>query len=528
MTFEKPLSRQDRKSTSAINDSRRDFFARRAISPSPSETDLSRHSERVLGVGSLISLGLGGLIGAGIFVSVGVAAHDKAGPAVILSFLVAAVACIAVALCYCECASILPVAGSSYTYAYAAIGEGGAWIAGWNLATCYFLAGAAVSQGWSGYFQNLLGGLGISWSKWASGAPFDLNPKTGQFVLTGALLDLPALLVLATITFIVYRGLRLSLKANHLLLILKLGILAVVILVGLAHSRLANWFPFAPFGYGGLTWESLTSTFTGKMATPSTGMIAGATTVFFAFGGFEMLSVYSQECRSPRRDVPVAVVGTIGLLTLIYVAVAAAVVGMVRFDRISVSAPISDAFREAGMPWAQLLIAFGAVAGMTSVLLVIVMSLPRVLMAIGRDGLISERFFNAIHPVYHTPTKGVLFVGVGAMLAGSLLPLRFVMDAVMMATLAGYVAVCVFVLILRRHPMEREPIFRVPFGSVIPVFGILVSLLLMLSLPSVNWLRLGGWWGVGLLVYALYGAKHSALRRAKIGFNGVSETSREE
>jgi APA family basic amino acid/polyamine antiporter len=486
------------------------IFARKGIALSADIA--SEHSaERVLGPRALIALGLGGLIGAGIFVSVGMAAHDKAGPSIILSFLVAAIACIAVALCYCECASILPVAGSAYAYAYAAIGELGAWVAGWNLATCYFLAGAAVAQGWSGYFQSLLGVLGVHWPGTLRGAPFDVNPSSGQFVATGAYLDLPALLALAVVTVVVYRGIRISLRVNHVLLALKLSVLAVVISVGLAHTKVANWSPFAPFGYGGLDIKNLFSTFGGQAAAASTGMLAGATTVFFAFGGFEMLSVYSQECRSPRRDVPIGVIGTVCLLTLLYIAVAAAVIGMVPYNRISVSAPISDAFRSAGMPWAQLLVAFGAVTGMTSVLLVIVLSLPRVLIAVGQDGLLSERFFNALHPVYRTPAKSVLFVGLVAMLLSSLLPLRLVMDTVMMATLAGYVAVCLFVLLLRRRPTAEEPAFRVPFGPVIPLFGIAVCLVLMFSLPPVNWMRLGLWWGVGLIFYAAYGYRHSVL-----------------
>lgn len=467
--------------------------------------------ERVLGPGSLTALGLGGLIGAGIFVSVGMAAHDKAGPSIVLSFLVAAIACIAVALCYCECASRLPVAGSAYAYASASIGEVGAWITGWNLATCYLLAGAAVSQGWSGYFQSLLGALGVPWPKVVGGAPLDIAPSGGQFLATGSALDLPALLALAAVTAVAYRGIRVSLSVNNLLLALKVGVLAIVIGVGLAHTNLANWSPFAPFGYGGLSLPNLFGEQTGMAAT---GMLAGATTVFFAFGGFEMLSVYSQECRNPRRDVPLGVIFTIGLLTLIYIGVAAAITGMVPYDRISVSAPLSEAFKSVGMGWAQLLIAFGAVAGMSSVLLVIVMSLPRVLIALGQDGLLSARFFNTLHPVYRTPAKSVLAVGTAAMLLGSLLPLRVVMDTVMMATLAGYVAVCVFVLLLRRNTSEPEPVFRAPLGPFVPVFGIAVCLLLMFSLPPANWLRLGAWWAVGLLVYAVYGRRQSALVRA--------------
>lgn len=483
--------------------------ALRLIGPAfrPREYDVltgESHEEagrRLLGTGSLVAIGLGGLIGAGIFVTVGMAAHDKAGPAIILSFVVAAAACIAVALCYCECASRVPVAGSAYAYAFAAVGELGAWLSGWNLATCYLLAGAAVSQGWSGYFRSLLGALGIGWPGVIGGAPFDVNPATGRLWGTGSFLDLPALLAIALITFVVCRGMRLSLRVNNLILALKLAVLGLVIGIGLAHFRPENWSPFAPFGWGGLRLDALLSGAGRQTAMISTGMLAGAATVFFAFGGFEMLSAYSDECRRPRRDVPLAVIATIGLLTLLYIAVAVALTGMVPVKRISVSAPISDAFRAAGMPWVQLVVAAGAVAGMTSVLLAVVMSLPRVLMGIGRDGLLPSRIFNRIHPVYGTPFRSVLIVGATAALMGSLLPLRLVMDAVMMATLAGYVAVCAFVLVLRRRPASREPVFSAPFGPVVPVFGIAICLLLMFSLPPVNWIRLGVWWALGLAVY---------------------------
>lgn len=482
-------------------------------------------ADRVLGPASLVALGLGGLVGAGVFVTVGMAAHDKAGPAIILSFLVAAIACIAVALCYCECASRLPVAGSAYAYARASLGEVGGWITGWNLATCYLLAGAAVSQGWSGYFQSLLGAFSVPWPKRLSAAPFDIEPATGRFIATGSALNLLALLALLAVTFIAYRGIRVSLRVNFLLLLLKLSVLAVVIVAGLAHTDVANWMPFAPYGYGGLSIKSLFGAFGGQAALASTGMLAGATTVFFAFGGFEMLSVYSHECRAPRRDVPIGVIVTICLLTLLYIGVAAAVVGMVPYDRISVSAPISEAFRAAGMPWAQRLVAFGAVAGMSSVLLVVVMSLPRVLIAIGQDGLLSERVFNTIHPVYRTPATSVLLVGLAAMLLGALLPLRFIMDVVMMATLASYVAVCVFVVILRRQPTSPEPVFRAPLGPVIPAFGIAVCLMLMFSLPPINWVWLGVWWAVGYLVYLVYGRRGSARVRNRREAAVIEEVS---
>lgn len=466
------------------------------------EAEADAGLERILGPASLTAIGLGGLIGAGIFVTVGMAAHDRAGPAIILSFVVAAIACVVVALCFCECASVVPVAGSSYSYAYAAVGEAGAWLSFWNLATCYFLAGSAVAQGWSGYFQSLLGALGVSWPAIVSSAPIDVD-SSGQFVSTGSLINLPALLALAVITFVVYRGIRLSLRFNTAILAVKLAVLGTVIVVGLSNANPANWTPFAPFGYGGLALPF------GGPATATAGMLAGATIAFFAFGGFEMISTYSQECRNPSRDVSLAVLLTVTIVTVLYIGVAASITGLVPYQQIDVAAPVSEAFRTAGMPWMQILVAVAAVAGMTSVLLVVIMSLPRVLMAVGRDGLLPNSFFGMIDPETRVPGKGVFFVGIVAMALASLLPLRFLMDTVMMATLAGYVSVCAFTLILRRRPRLVEPAFRAPLGPAIPVAGIAVCLLLMFSLPPVNWLRLGVWLAIGLAAYAAYGFRRS-------------------
>ncbi len=459
---------------------------------------------RTLGPGSLVSLGLGGVVGAGVFVSIGIAAHDKAGPAIIVSFLIAAIACIAVALCYCECASRIPIAGSTYAYGRAALGEIGGWLSGWNLVTCYFLAGAAVAQGWSGYFQSFLGALGYGWPARFGGAPIDLDQVHGGIVASGAMLNLPAVLILTIVSIIAYRGIKMSMGVNNLLLGLKLTTLLVVVAVGLAHFRLANWLPFAPYGWGGIGPGDKSGD---TNAHGSAGVLAGAAMVFFAFGGFEMLSAYSHECKRPQTDVPRGVIATIGAITSIYIAVAIALTGMIPSSKISISAPISDAFRTINMDWAQLLVAFGAVVGMSSVLLVLVMSLPRVLFGISQGGLLPG-WFGRTHTRFNTPYRSIQCVGVIACIASALLPLRILMDFVMTCTLAGYISVCVFVLILRRRQSTVQPEFHIMGGPIVPVAGVLICLMMIVAVPLMNLAALGLWLLIGRTVYA-------AIRRVK-------------
>jgi basic amino acid/polyamine antiporter, APA family len=452
------------------------------------------HGASILDARGLTLLGLGGVIGAGIFVSVGIAAREKAGPAIIVSFLVAAIACICVALCYCECASRVPIAGSAYAYATAAAGRFAGWLTGWNLVSCYFLAGAAVAQGWSGYFQSLLGAFGLSVPPSLGGSVITSGPH--GVALSGAIVNLPALIALAGVTFIVYRGIRISLRANNLLLALKLAVLATVIIVGLGHFNPVNWHNFAPYGWGG-------ATLFGGGKEPGRGMLAGAVVVFFAFGGFEMISAYSQECRNPRTDVPRGVISTIAIITLIYALTAAALTGMVRSDKISINAPISDAFRTAGMPWAQMLVAVGAVIGMTAVLLAVIMSLPRVLQGIAQDVALASAF-TELHPHTGTPHRGVLFVGIAAMLVSSLFPLQMVMDFVMAATLSGYAAVCVYVLILRNKQVgshATDDLFTAPGGVIVPTAGILICILLLMAVPTPIWIALITWWAIGTVAF---------------------------
>ena len=455
---------------------------------------------RVLGPVALTGIGVGGIIGTGIFVMTGIAARDKAGPAVIVSFLVAAVVCACAALCYAELAARIPAAGSAYAYASAAFGRAMGWLVGWNVVLMYAVAAASVAQGWSHYFQAILGALGGHVPARIGSAPFDVSPQTGQAALSGAWLDLPALVIVAAFTVVLVCGVRMSVRLNAVMVVLKLAIIAFVIGVGATHVHSANWQPFAPHGWGGL------AVFGGSR--PGGGMLAGAAVAFYAYLGFEAVSVYTEEARRPQRDVPVAVVGSVLLCAALYMAVAAVVTGMVPSDRISIQAPVSEAFRSAGLPWAAGLVAAGALAGISSVLLVILLSLPRILMALGRDRLLPASVFGAVHPRFRTPWGATIIGGVVIALLAALVPLRVLADVITAATLLTFIVVALALLVLRRRPAEGR--FRAPFGPLVPAVTIAACALLAASAPAVNWLRLGLWLGAGALVYLLYGRRQGA------------------
>ena len=467
---------------------------------------------RVLGPVQLTSLGVGAIIGTGIFVLTGVAAHDTTGPALILSFVAAGVTCIFAAFCYAEFASMAPVAGSAYTYAFATLGELFAWIIGWDLILEYAVASATVAHGWSHYFQDFLVFFGVKLPHVFTNAPFDYDPVTGRLALTGTWVDLPAIGIAVLVTIILVIGIRESASANAAIVILKVSIVFFVIVVGARYVNPANWHPFAPFGYTGFSFFGHTLVGqTGPEGKP-VGVLAGAAIVFFAYIGFDSLSTHAEEAKNPARDVPIGIMISLVLCTLLYIAVASVVTGMVRYNQINIDAPVSDAFRQVGLPWAQLLISVGAIAGITSVLLVMMLSQPRIFLAMARDGLLPVGFFGAVHDRFRTPWKSTILTGIFVAGMAALLPLRILADLVNIGTLLAFVIVCAAVLIMRRtHPDVERP-FRAPLGPVLPVLGIISCLLLMFSLPAENWLRLFVWLFIGLVIYFSYGRKHSAAR----------------
>ena len=469
---------------------------------------------RILGPVTLTSLGVGAIIGTGIFVLTGVAAHDKAGPALMLSFVVAGVTCLFAAFCYAEFASMVPVAGSAYTYAYATLGELFAWIIGWDLVLEYAVASATVAHGWSHYFQDFISTFKLYIPKIIGWAPFKLDTATGKVSLSGSWIDLPAIVITALVTVVLVRGIRQTATFNASMVILKLVIVVFVIVVGAFYVNPKNWTPFAPFGLSGVSFFGKTI-FGKSMGGAPVGMLAGAAISFFAYIGFDSISTHAEEAKRPHKDVPIAIVSSLLICTVLYILVSVVLTGMVPYDKIDINAPVSQAFKQVGLGWAQFLVSLGALAGITSVLVVMMLSLPRVLLAIARDGLLPPKFFGAVHTKFRTPWKSTILVGFGVALLSAVLPLELLAELVNIGTLLAFVIVCSAVLIMRKTHPEAERPFRVPLFPLTPILGVVLCLVLMFSLPPANWLRLFAWLFAGLLIYVFYGRKHSIMERMK-------------
>jgi APA family basic amino acid/polyamine antiporter len=499
------------------------LFARKPLALLLEEMKGEDRLRRVLGPVQLTALGVGAIIGTGIFVLTGVAAHDKTGPALMLSFVVSGLACIFAALCYAEFASMVPIAGSAYTYAYATLGELFAWIIGWDLVLEYGVGSATVAHGWSHYFQDFIGIFGVHLPAALTNAPFDW--VNGHVASTGAIIDLPAIVITAIITWILVRGIKESASFNAGMVMVKLAVVFFVIIVGAFYVNPANWHPFAPFGFTGIS-------FFGKPLFGATdaggnpvGMLSGAAIIFFAYIGFDAVSTQAEEAKNPKRDVPIGIVASLIICTVLYIAVSAVLTGMVRYDQIDINAPVSTAFKTVGLTWAQLLISIGALTGITSVLLVMMLSQPRIMLAMARDGLLPRGFFAAVHERFRTPYKSTILTGCFVALAAGLLPLRLLAELVNIGTLFAFVIVCAAVLIMRRTDPDAERPFRVWGAPLTPILGILICLLLMFSLPVENWVRLFVWLAIGFLIYFGYGRKHSVMHNyteAELSRSGAS------
>jgi len=486
------------------------LFQRKSHEALVEELHSDSRLRRCLGPIQLSSLGVGAIIGTGIFVLTGIAAHDSTGPALVLSFVVSGITCVFAALCYAEFASMVPVAGSAYTYAYATLGELFAWIIGWDLILEYAVASSTVAHGWSHYFQDFLGIFHANVPHVLTNAPFDYSPTTGLLSLTGTWFDFPAVAIALIITVILVKGIQESASVNAAIVSLKVSIVIFVIVVGAKYVNPANWKPFAPYGLAGISFFGHTLLGqTGKGGEPI-GMLAGAALVFFAYIGFDSVSTHAEEARNPARDVPIGIITSLILCTILYIAMSAVLTGMVHYDKINIDAPVSDAFRQIGLPWAEILVSLGAVAGITSVLLVMMLSQSRIFLAMARDGLLPN-FFGAVHERFRTPWKSTILTGLCVAGMGAVLPLRILADLVNIGTLLAFVIVCAAVLIMRRtHPEVHRP-FRAPLGAIVPILGILCCLLLMFSLRVENWWRLFIWLGIGLVIYFSYGIRHSRI-----------------
>ena len=492
------------------------LFARKPLSLLLEEMKGENRLRRVLGPVQLTSLGVGAIIGAGIFVATGAAARNAAGPALMVSYTVAGLTCVFAALCYAEFASMVPVAGSAYTYAYATMGEMFAWIIGWDLVLEYAVGSATVANGWSSFFQSLLPKLGIQLPEAIARAPIAYDAATGHFVATAGIINLPAVIVVIIVTAILVKGIQESASFNALMVGVKLAAVLFVILVGAFYINPENWKPFAPFGWGGVSFFGHTlwgETVGGRPV----GMLAGAAIIFFAYIGFDSVSTHAEEARQPNRDVPIGIVASLIICTILYVAVVAVLTGMVKYTGIDVGAGVSMAFANVGLGWAEVIIAIAGVAGITSVLLVMMLSGPRVFLAMSRDGMVPKDFFGAVHPRFRTPHKSTILIGCFVAVLTGLLPIEALLEMTNIGTLFAFAVVCAAVLIMRKKHPEAERPFRCPLVPIIPMLGIGMCVLLMFSLPVENWYRLLGWLGIGLVIYFAYSRHHSVLARMRGG-----------
>jgi APA family basic amino acid/polyamine antiporter len=487
------------------------LFAKKSLKGLLDEMAGENRLRRVLGPVTLTALGIGAVIGAGIFVATGEAAHHTAGPALMLSYVVAGVTCIFAALCYAEFASMAPVAGSAYTYAYCTMGELFAWIIGWDLVLEYAVGAATVANGWSSYFQSVIAKFGLELPETLRKAAVLYDKNTGEFVQTGALVNLPAIIIVAIVTAVLVKGIQESAGFNALMVFIKVAAVVFVILVGAFYVDPENWHPFAPYGWTGISFFGHHVAGQTTPAGEPVGMLAGAAIIFFAYIGFDSVSTHAEEAKNPQRDVPIGIIASLLVCTVLYVGVVAVLTGMVKYDKIDVNSGVSHAFKEAGLPKSEFLIAAAGVAGITSVLLVMMLSAPRVFLAMARDGLVSSKFFADVHPKFRTPWKSTMLIGVFVAGLAGFLPIDFLLHLTNIGTLFAFVIVCGAVLIMRKTDPEAKRPFRCPLVPLVPILGIGACLMLMFSLPAANWFRLIGWLVLGLIIYFSYGRRHSVL-----------------
>lgn len=467
--------------------------------------------KRSLTAMNLTLLGIGAIIGAGIFVLTGTAAAQHAGPAIVLSFVFAGLGCAFAGLCYAEFASMIPIAGSAYTYGYATLGELLAWIIGWDLILEYLFAASTVAVGWSGYFVQLLGDLGITIPTALANAPFSVE-GTHTLVPTGAIVNLPAVILVLVMTTLLVLGIRESARLNNLIVYLKVGIVLLVIGFGFFYVDAANWSPFIP--------PQLTDAATGAPVAGKfgwSGIFAGAGVIFFAYIGFDAVSTAAQEARNPQRDLPIGILASLAVCTLLYILMALVMTGMVPFPQLDVAEPVYVALDAAGpqLAWLKYFATVGAVAGLASVVLVMLMGQPRIFYAMARDGLLPP-VFGRVHPKYQTPWLATIITGVTAAVLAGLFPIGLLGHLVSIGTLFAFIIVCAGVLVLRYQSPELKRPFRTPLVPFVPLAGIAVCGWLMYNLPPDTWWRLAIWMGLGLALYFLYGRRHSKLGRAGV------------
>jgi len=500
------------------------LFLTKPISKLITESESDHGLRKSLSAFNLTTLGIGAVIGAGIFVLTGQAAAQYAGPAIVISFLISGMACLFAGLCYAEFASMIPISGSAYTYAYATMGEFVAWIIGWDLILEYLFAASTVAVGWSGYVVSFLKDFGISipaqfttamgtvmvdvpQAGWKSITP-ELTKNladTGIVIdslphLTG-ILNLPAMFIVAAISFLLLIGIKESAKFNNLMVVIKVFVILLFIGIGFMFVNKANWHPFIPENtgvWGHFGWS---------------GIFRGAAVIFFAYIGFDAVSTAAQEAKNPKRDMPIGILGSLGISTLLYILVAIVLTGIVSYTFLNVSDPIAVGVNAMGedLFWLRPIIKIAAIAGLSSVILVMLLGQPRIFFSMAKDGLLPP-LFAKVHTRYKTPYVSTLVTGFIAMIVAGILPINILGELVSIGTLLAFAIVCTGIIVLRVKRPDIERTFKTPFVPLVPILGAGICILQMASLPLDTWLRLIIWMAIGFAIYFTYGIRKSKLR----------------
>ena len=501
-------------------------WSRKSIALLQTEASEEGHHtlKRALGAMNLTMLGIGAIIGAGIFVLTGSAAAQYAGPAVVLSFVLAGFGCLFAGLCYAEFAAMIPIAGSAYTYGYATLGEFFAWIIGWDLILEYLFGAATVAVGWSGYFVAFLKQMGIAMPARFSQAPLAVqgthtlvsnqicvDPATGgivevakgavcQYATTTGIINLPAMILTLLMTVLLVIGIRESARFNNIIVFVKMAIVLLVIAFGFLYVKSANWHPFIPANtgeFGSYGWS---------------GIVRAAGVVFFAYIGFDAVSTAAQEAKNPQRDMPIGILASLGICTVLYILMALVMTGLAHYTDLNVPHPVYVAIEKAGpsLAWLGALINIGAIAGLASVVLVMLMGQPRIFFSMSRDGLLPA-VFGRVHPKYQTPYITTILTGVVAAFVAGFFPIGLLGELVSIGTLLAFVIVCAGVLVLRYKQPDLPRPFRTPLVPIVPILGILICFGLMAFLPGDTWIRLLVWLAIGLAIYFLYGRHNSKI-----------------
>ena len=477
------------------------MFRTKTIEQSIADTEESEHQLRKrLGAVELTVFGVGVIIGTGIFVLTGEAAGAKAGPAISLSFVFSGIACALAALCYAEFASTVPVAGSAYTFSYASLGELVAWIIGWDLILELALGASTVAVGWSTYFADVLGQAGITIPGWAYGEGHNFVAAAIVLILTG----------------VICLGIKVSSQVNFVMVVIKVAIVLLVIVAGIFFVNTANWSPFIPpSGSAGAPGSAPTPSLLQDLgfapgAFGVSGIFTGAALVFFAYIGFDIVATAAEETRKPQRDMPIGILSSLAICTILYVAVSLVVTGMVPYDKIQVAAPLAAAFRSVGHPGYATVISIGALVGLTTVMMILLLGQSRVFFAMSRDRLLPP-VFAKVNPRFGTPVRTSLMTGIVVAIISMFVPLTELAELVNIGTLFAFVLVSIGVVVLRRTRPDLKRAFRCPGVPVVPALAVLCAVYLMLNLPAATWIRFLVWMAIGFFVYFLYGARRSRL-----------------